>query len=244
MTLALNNRGFTLIELVIVILVLGVLATIAVKNMVTPIETAKYEQTKEELDQLTFAIVGRPDVYAGGGRTDFGFVGDNGTLPASLDDLVQNPGGWSTWDGPYMEQGLNSDDFKKDAWNVSYSYMDSVIRSTGSGTDIDRLIASSTTELLSNRVEGYLRDADMAVPGATLSDSMVVLLDYPDGVGSTTTASTNVSSYGYFAFNSIPIGNHALKVVYLPDDDTVSYAITVYPGRNVRLDIVFPADLW
>ncbi len=239
-----NSRGFTLIELVIIILVIGVLGTIATLKMTESIETARFEQTKQEMDNLAYAIVGNPDVYSGGARTDFGFVGDNGVLPVSLDYLVQNPGVWSTWDGPYMERGLSSDDFKKDAWNVNYTLVDTLIRSTGSGSNIDKLVASSSAALLSNAVNGWIVDADRETPGETYSDSVTILLAYPDGAGSITYGSTNPDSQGRFNYSGVPIGNHTLRVIYGPDSDTMTYSVTVSPARDISLDIVFPADLW
>jgi len=239
-----NKFGFTLIELVLVIVLIGVVATIATRKMSASIETAKYEQTKKELDQLAWAIVGNPNVYVNGARTDFGYVGDVGAIPPNLDALAQNPGGYATWDGPYMATGFESDGFKKDAWSVSYVYTDTLIRSTGSGSNIDKLIANSSADLLNNMVEGFAVDASYNMPGATYKDSLVIRMTYPNGSGGITTASTNPDAKGNFSFSNVPIGSHTLSVIYLPDSDTVSYNIGVNVGSVVKLSLVFPADLW
>lgn len=238
-----DNRGFTLIEIAIVIVTLAILATAAMLRMQETIETAKYEGTKAELDNLARAIVGNPDVYTAGARSDFGYVGDNGTLPATLDALAQNPGGWSTWQGPYIEAG-NNDEFKKDAWGVNYTYNGTSIVSTGSGSNITRTVAASATALTANIVSGSVRDANLNVPTGSLGSSIAILLSYPNGSGGTTTASTSVDDNGVFTISSVPIGNHALRVIYTPDTDTLAVPINVCPGRDVHLDIIFPADLW
>jgi general secretion pathway protein G len=239
-----SDRGFTLIEIVVVIIILGILSTIAVTRMGSSIGTARFEQTKKELDQLAFAIVGNPELYADGARSDFGYVGDVGALPPDLDALTQNPGGYATWDGPYINRGMASDDFKKDAWGTAYTYTDTLLRSSGSGSNIDKKFAGSSVELLSNSVTGTVLDADMTMPGASYRDSVTVQLLFPDGSGSMTTANVNPDNHGYFSFSGIPIGNQTLRVIYVPDSDTMNYDIAVYPNRDVRLGIIFPADLW
>jgi general secretion pathway protein G len=239
-----STQGFTLIELVIVILIIGVIGTIATLRMGESVETARYEQTKQELDQLAIAIVGNPGVYSNGTSSDFGFVGDNGALPTSLDELVQNPGGWTTWDGPYVESGLNGDDFKKDAWYSNYVYTDTLLRSTGSGANIDKLIAASSAALLSNVVSGYIVDADMEPPTAGFVDSVTVVLTYPNGSGGLAQPAIHPDTHGRFSYANVPVGNHSLRVIHEPTSDTMVYSVTVYPERNISLDIVFAADLW
>ena len=239
-----RNQGFTLIELVIVILLVGVLATIATRKMSVSIETAQYEQTKKELDQLARAIVGNPEVYAKGARIDFGYVGDVGALPPDLDALVENPGGYATWDGPYIDSGFSGTEHLKDAWGANYVYTDTLIRSTGSGSNIDKVFANSTADLLNNVVEGIVVDAGNTMPGAVYKDSLFIRLTYPDGTGGTMTTSTNPNAKGNFSFSNVPIGLHQLSLIYQPDTDTVSFTVAVNPGSTVKLSLVFPADLW
>jgi prepilin-type N-terminal cleavage/methylation domain-containing protein len=238
-----DSRGFTLIEIVIVIMVIGVLGTVATLRLKESVDTAKFEQTKKELDQLAMAIAGNPGVYTNGARSDFGFVGDNGRLPVTLDQLVQNPG-WSTWDGPYMNTGLSTDDYKKDGWNITYTYTDTLIRSTGSGSNIDKLIAASSADLLTNTVAGIVVDASLQPPGTGYADSLRVQLIYPNGAGSLITSTVTPDAHGRFIYASVPIGNRILRVIHLPATDTMSYQVSVCPGRDVNLEIIFPADLW
>ncbi len=239
-----TQHGFTLIELIIVIIIAGIMATVASRKLSTSIETARYEQTKKEMDELARAIVGNPGLYANGARTDFGYVGDVGALPPNLDALVTSPGGFATWDGPYINQGVDPGGFKQDAWNVAYTLVDTLLRSSGSGADIDKIIANSTNALLSNSVWGTVTDADRDLPGTTYSDSLIVRLTFPDGLGSMTTTSVNPDAKGYFSFAGVPIGNQTLSVIYIPNTDTVSYSVCVSPARVMKLDLVFPADLW
>ena len=231
-------------ELVIAIVIVGILATIATRKMSDTVEDARYQQTKKELDHLAYAIVGNPELYSKGARSDFGYVGDVGALPPNLNALVTNPGGYSTWNGPYIDSGSSGTDHLTDAWGTAYTFTDTLVRSSGSGSNIDKLLANSSSELLSNTVSGFVVDASRDIPGSTYRDSLQIRLTYPNGSGGTTTTTVSPDADGSFSISSIPIGNQTLQVIYIPDTDTVSYTVCVLPGRTARLDIVFPADLW
>lgn len=238
-----NHRGFTLVELVIAIMIVGILASVATMRLSDTIRTAEFEQTKKELDALAMAIAGDPNAYVSGARADFGYVGDIGALPPDLDALLTNPG-YSTWKGPYIEGGISATDFRQDAWGVPYIYADTLLRSTGSGSNIDKLIAAKKADLLNNTVEGVIIDASSAAPGPFFKDSLSVQLVYPDGAGALKIDSTKPSRSGYFAFPNIPTGHQTLRIIYKPATDTLTMPVTVYPRRTATLSVVFPTDLW
>ena len=240
------KNGFTLIEVVIVIVITGILATVAFRSGQSVYTTAKIEETKKELDDLVRAITGNPILNNNGVRTDFGYVGDIGALPPNLDALVTNPGSYATWKGPYFHNRFSqiTDDYKIDAFGNEYDYNTVTITcntlSTGGGGgcggpsttgDIVRRICNNTDDLLQNQVSGTVLDLDGTPPGNNYSDSIRILLTVPDGSGSYTTLSTTVDKGGYFSFENIPIGNHDLEIVYLPDNDTL-YRFTSVPARS------------
>ena len=113
-----DKRGFTLLELVVVIIIMGVLSLIALRSFTSQTNTQRFEETRAEMEALKRGIVGDPDRVQDGFRVDFGYVGDMGALPAALTDLAVNPGG-GNWNGPYI-QTLT---IPIDPWSNEYEYM-------------------------------------------------------------------------------------------------------------------------
>jgi prepilin-type N-terminal cleavage/methylation domain-containing protein len=239
------QRGFTLVELVLVIVITGILATVAFRTAGTLSETARTEETKQELDALACAIVGNPELQTNGTRSDFGYVGDVGAMPSDLDALYANPGVYTTWKGPYIGNHFTqiADDYKKDAWGDEYEYAGGVtIRSNGSG--IVRKLAIAMSDLLQNEVNGVVYDLDGTPPGSIYHDSVAVHLIVPDGGGGMVTRATTPDDGGYFSFTGIPIGNHTLNIIYLPDSDTLTRFVAVLPNSSLFSEYYLPSEVW
>ena len=148
------NAGFTMIELVMVIVVMATLAAVSVPRINDFITNSKIQASKNEMLQIRAAISGTPDRTAGGRYVDRGYIGDVGALPSSLNDLITNPGlpaydyfSRTGWNGPYLVDN-GTGEILRDAWLVNYvlNVADSTIRSFGpnktddSGTGDDIVI--------------------------------------------------------------------------------------------------------
>jgi type II secretory pathway pseudopilin PulG len=240
-----NEQGVMLIELLIVIAIIGLLITGAVKTWDVTIQQTKFSQTVKEMDQLVYAIAGNPELISEGKRSDFGYIGDMGKLPDTLLDLVRAPANATNWHGPYIKSNFaeNADDYIKDAWNNNYIYnKDSmIIISYMSGSNqtpltwIRRRIAQSETLLLNNTVHGRVFDMLGNPPaGVNLAYIKVFIIHPLNGILETLPpVGQPLNTNGEYTINNVPEGNHKMFVTYvtpLPIADTVEKFVCVYPG--------------
>lgn len=143
-SLSAQYAGFTLVELVIVIIVLAIIAAVGIPQIGGMIQVSKTNATKAEMAGLKKAIIGNPQAVAGGVYVSCGFEGDVGFAPSRLEDLVSKPDTVLLWDrltrrgwnGPYIDSTEGG--FLVDAWESAYVYNGTgrTITSNGSGTSI------------------------------------------------------------------------------------------------------------
>lgn len=105
-----DESGFTLIELMLVVMIIAIIAAIAVPRVAGNTEKAKIVATQQTISSLESAL----DTFELG-------VGRFPTNEEGLESLVEKPTGLSdedAWAGPYMRE------IPRDGWNreVIYKY--------------------------------------------------------------------------------------------------------------------------
>src|SRR5512145_471912 len=101
-----SNAGFTLIELIVVVAIIGLLAGLVVPQFIKQEEKATAKAAKAQIELLGTAL----DTY----RLD---VGRYPSTQEGLQALSQRPGGVERWDGPYLKK-----DVPNDPWGKPYVY--------------------------------------------------------------------------------------------------------------------------
>lgn len=97
------DAGFTLIEVLLVVVIIGVLLGMAIPRLSGRVEQAKQVRAQSDIDNISTAL-----------RL---YEVDNGRFPAALADLTKAPANAENWRGPYLEKGI-----PKDPWNNEYRY--------------------------------------------------------------------------------------------------------------------------
>ncbi len=166
---------------------------------------------------------------------DFGYVGDIGAMPTSLTSLQSNPGGYSTWDGPYLHDNFveATNESKLDSWGTAFSYSGgSIVTSSGSGSSINYTVVKATTDLLNCGFSGTAEGANGVKPG-TSSGNLISIVTYPDGAGGSKSDTASITSAGIFSFASgLPVGIRAVLVKDTLTADSVSSFVRILPRSS------------
>lgn len=102
-----HQGGFTLVELLVVLAIIGFIAAIATPQVTKYLGAAKIDTTKAQMKNLESAL----ELY----------YLDTGNYPSDDQGLLaleKQPDGVSAWNGPYLKKGGSL----KDGWGRSYVY--------------------------------------------------------------------------------------------------------------------------
>jgi general secretion pathway protein G len=100
-----HSAGFTLTELMLVVVIIGILAALVIPKIAGNSERARITAVKADINGGIKSALGQYEV-------------DNGNYPKNLQDLLVAPSNARNWHGPYLE----SPKLPTDPWGFPYVY--------------------------------------------------------------------------------------------------------------------------
>ena len=97
-------RGFTLVELLLVLVILALIGGLVLPGIIGKAEGAKVKAAGSQIDRLSMAVES--------------YYLDTGTTPDSLEELIEESGNVGGWNGPYVKASS-----LKDPWGREYVYV-------------------------------------------------------------------------------------------------------------------------
>lgn len=98
-----RERGFTLVELLLVLVILALIGGLVLPGIIGKAEGAKVKAAASQISRLSMAVES--------------YYLDTGETPDSLEQLVEEGGGTAGWNGPYVKASS-----LKDPWGREYEY--------------------------------------------------------------------------------------------------------------------------
>ena len=102
-----KNGGFTLLELLVVLVILGLLASLVGPQVIKQIGGSKVKTTMLQIEEFSTAL----DLF----HLE---VGRYPSTSEGLEALVSKPSGVRFWNGPYLKKKV----IRQDAWGNDYIY--------------------------------------------------------------------------------------------------------------------------
>jgi general secretion pathway protein G len=246
-----REKGLSLIEVIIILAVLVILVALLVPSTVQILSGARRNVTLDEMENLKKAMIGDPDLKTSGVRSSFGYLGDMGNLPSTLDDLMtqgaqpayafnSSKGVGAGWRGPYITLGPGSDaaSHRVDAFGNDYTYSGTNYVN-GQGQTVDAKVVSLGADGVAGgtgndedvTLETLVAETTATVTGYGFDasgnplDTTSVTINYPAN-GTLTSSTTTTDSAGFYQFTSIPFGIRSVsfnpRLVYVPGSLRIS----------------------
>ncbi len=250
-------------EMIIVISIIGILASLGLKAFDNVILNMKFESTMHEMEELKKAVVGDPQAIQNDVRASFGYFGDMGSLPGTLNDLITKGSQAAMqvdatldmvygWNGPYLRSTFTQDANGNLTDGFGNTYVYSTAKSlSADGDSVYATITSygddgssgGTGTAADITIEIFKSDLFGSVYGNIYDvndfgmDNATVSIYYVNGSGGLTNSSVLTSNDGFYYFPRIPFGLNSVRIAPLGGIETHAHRAVVSSTVNVQPNI-------
>jgi len=258
--LTLKNAGFTLMEMIVVISIIGILASLGLKAFDNVILNMKFESTIHEMEELKKSIVGDPQAIQNDIRASFGYFGDMGSLPGTLNNLITKGSQAAMqvdatldmvygWNGPYLRTTFTQDANGNLTDGFGNPYVYSTAKSLSSDGDSVYATITSYGDDGSSGGTGTAADITIEIFKSDLfgsvygniydvndfgMDNATVTIYYVDGSGGLTNSSVLTLNDGFYYFPRLPFGLNSVRIAPLGGIETHAHRAVVSSTVNVQ----------
>ena len=253
---SLHSKGFTMMEMVVVITLIGILTSIGINIVIRTLEAQKADATLSEMEALKRAITGDASIVLSGRRSEFGYYGDMGRMPVTLLNLLVKGSQPSLtnnskygitygWGGPYLSKGFEDDPNTafEDSWGNSYIYSDTKTVNTSADVVVGKISslgadgsaggtgydADIDLEILEREVESTVYGSAYTIDGNPMVSGKVYIWK-PVGTAILAADSVVTGLQGTFSFSGVPKGTRALSFRAIGGLETNIKSILVSDG--------------
>ena len=253
---SLLSKGFTLMEMIIVMVLIGIMTSISINIVIRTLEAQRADSTLLEMEILKRAIAGDPSLIINGRRADFGFYGDMGIMPTLLTDLLTQGSQPSLtnnttyfitygWGGPYLSKSFEgeSDASIEDSWGNTYVYTNSktvnasgdsvygkiTSRGADGGVGGAGYDADIDLEILKSEIVGTVYGSAYTIDGNPMVSGKVYLRR-PNGNAALKIDSVTTGLQGTYSFSGVPRGTRTLSFKPVGGIETNIKSILVAEG--------------
>ncbi len=210
---SLNLNGFTLVELIMVLVILAILATAALNMVEFQVDQTRFETTQQTVDSVRDAILSERKTDSG--RLLSGFFVDMGRLPRSYQESLTTFSARELWDNSPTTTNLPS--FASVA-AANTATVDNVLNTADADTDT---VSGDSRVTLGMGWQGpYLR---MPVGAAELTDGWGTSL---------------VSDAGYSHLRTLDVGDADMDANFDEELDVTAAGVSIFGVRSLGRDTV------
>ncbi|MBN1492910.1 MAG: prepilin-type N-terminal cleavage/methylation domain-containing protein [Candidatus Omnitrophica bacterium] len=226
------QTGFTLVEMIVVLVVCGLLLYVGTRSVSTYIDRERFRKTVQEMDEIKKAYFGDERVVTLGRRVDFGYWGTSPTWLANAAALASLE--------PFMNvEAARSAEITTDAWGTAYTVTSAAgtwtLTSLGSGGALGGIEEAADISLVidkddwqNNLVAIYVQDsqgvtllgADDSEPPYLRYGHLAIVTFNEHGGGSLTWHKNSAGltfTNGYFYGSGINAGPCSVEVTIADD---------------------------